>query len=167
MQRTKKLLKLIEAICTNASRSRALWHALPMPRGMRFPLNRRIQCCSLAFCTTTPRLVGRSSRSGCTPVDMPYEPQDSTGNGGCYATLVCAANHRAAYRLDLGGSTCNHILKHGRLMMDVVCERIGQHLFHMLPLNGKAASDRRSTNLRDNLKRQRPRFRVRADLTHR
>ena len=98
---------------------------------------------------------------------MPYEPQDSTGNGGCYATLVCAANHRAAYRLDLGGSTCNHILKHGRLMMDVVCERIGQHLFHMLPLNGKAASDRRSTNLRDNLKRQRPRFRVRADLTHR
>jgi hypothetical protein len=52
-------------------------------------------------------------------------------------------------------------------MMDVVCERIGHHLFHMLPLNGKAASDRRGTNLRNNLKSQRPRFRVRADLTHR
>ena len=51
--------------------------------------------------------------------------------------------------------------------MDVVCERIDQHLFHMLPLNGKAAGDRRITNLRDNLKGQRPRFRVRADLTHR
>jgi hypothetical protein len=51
--------------------------------------------------------------------------------------------------------------------MDVVCKRVGHHLFYMLPLNGKAAGDRCSTNLRDNLKSQRSRFRARADLTHR
>jgi hypothetical protein len=41
MQRSKKVLKLIEAIRPNASRTRALWHALPIPRGMRLPLNRQ------------------------------------------------------------------------------------------------------------------------------